>query len=460
MLILVNNRTLTENREKTYLTAGLVATGTTLTLKAVDSFAWAQNDYIIVGEIGAPNAEIVRITGAVASGTTLTVTALKFAHVADEPVYYIDFNQIRYYHAATTDGAKTLLSTQPVMPENIQSRYDDKSQTTGYGFAQFYNSTTGGVSQYSAPIPYAGQSPATLTKMIAKVRQLTDEQTDDFISDDTIKDAINDKQRDIINERLWTFDEIQRSQSSVAYQFAYPQPSEIKTAHTVRIRTLPLANIGQARWEMLHWNTSQTSTTPTHVSIFGGNMQIYPQLENDANTTNLNGAITDTATTIVVDSLGGMQQGDYFRFQIDEEVIYANYFVTASSQFVGCQRGMEGTTAASHADNALVTELDIVATGQKIPVDLESQDDETIVPEPIVLCYGVAADLCQGKLNKQELGDRYQKKYNDGIEGLRNKFTLKMTSQPGRIKDPSEVIFDNGKFLNPNNYPQNVQVPN
>lgn len=460
MLILVNNRILTSDREKTYLTAEVAAGATTLVTRGVNSDAWAQNDWIFVGEIGNPNAEVSRINGAVSNGSNLTVTGLKFAHAVDEPVYYIDFNKIRYYRSTTVDGAKTLLATGEIMPENIQSRYDDTSNTTGYAFAQFYNSITGGLSQYSAPIPYAGQPPDSLSAMISKVRQLTDEQTDDFISDETIKAALNDKQRDIINERLWTFDEITRSQSTVAYKFAYTQPSDIKTIHTVRVRTLPLANIGQARWELLHWNTSQTSTTPTHCSIFGGQMQIYPQIEDDANTTNLNGAITASAATIVVDALGGMQQGDYFRFQIDDEVIYANYFDPDTLSFIGCQRGMEGTDADSHLDNATVTELDVVATGQKIPVDLDEQSDRTIIPEPIVLCYGVSADLCHGKLNKQELGDRYEKKYDTGITSLRDKFTLKMTSQPGRIKSPDEVIFDNGKFLNPNNYPQNVQVPN
>ncbi len=459
MLLLVNNRTLTQNREKTYLTVNVAAAGTTLTVKAVDNTAWADNDWVLVGEIGNPNAEILQINGAVSDGTSLTVDnagsgGARFAHAVDEPVYRLDFNQIQYARATTEDGSKTVLATNEVMPEDFQSRYDDQSNTTGYAFVRFKNSFTGGFSAYSDAIPYGGQTQSSLTRMIEKVRALTDEQNDDFISDAQITDALNDKQRDIINERLWTFDEIVRSASSIQYQFAYEQDTEIKTLHTVRFRTLPLANIGQARWEMLHWNTSQTSTTPTHVSIFGGKMQIYPQPEDSAGASQLNGAISSSATSITVDDGGEFERGDYFRFQIDSEIIYATY--EASDVFSGCLRGQEGTTAASHLDNAVVTELDIVSTGQKAPVDLVQQNDETIIPEPITLCYGVAGDLCHGKLNKMELGDRWDKKYEEGIKSLRDKFTLKMTSQPGRIKDPSEVIFDNGKFLNPNNYPQNV----
>lgn len=460
MLILVNNRILTGDREKTYLTANADAGATTIVTRGVDSFAWAENDWVIVGEIGNPNSEICRISGAVTNGPNLTVTALKFSHSADEPVYYVDFNKIRYYRSATTDGAKTLLATVDVMPENIQSRYDDQANLTGYAFAQFYNSLTGGLSQFSAPIPYEGQPADSLSSMIQKVRQLTDEQTDDFITDETIRLALNDKQRDVINERLWTFDEIVRSASSVEYQFAYDQDALIKTLHTVRFRTLPLANISQARWEMLHWNTSQTSTTPTHVSIFSGKMQIYPQPEDSANSSTLSAGISDSDVDIPVVDAGGFQRGDYYRFKIDDEIIYSTYNDPTTNIFSGCMRGQEDTEPAAHLIGATVTELDIVSTGQKVPIDLESQSDRTIIPEPIVLCYGVAADLCHGKLNKMELGDRYEKRYEEGITGLRDKFTLKMSSQPGRIKNPDEVIFDNGKFLNPNNYPQNVRVPN
>lgn len=463
MLILVNNRTLTENREKTYLTANIAAAATTLTVRAVDNNSWADNDWIIVGEIGTPNAEILQLNGAVSDGTSLVVDnagsgGARFAHAVDEPVYRIDFNQVEYSRSTTIGGSKTVLSTGEVKPEDFQSYYDDQANSTGFGYVRFKNSFTGGFSAYSDDIPYAGQPQSALSSMIKKVRALCDEQSDSFISDEEITDGLNDKQRDIINERLWTFDEMERSTSSVQYQFAYAVDSEIKTLHTVRFRTLPLANIGQARWEMLHWNTEQTSDTPTHVAIFTEEMKIYPQPSSSANADALNGSITASATSITVDDASGFQRGDFYRFQIDSEIIYST-FATTANVFTGCLRGQEGTTAATHSDDAVVTELDIVSTGQAVPVDLVNQSDTTIVPEPIVLCYGVAADLCHGKLNKDALGDRYDAKFKDGIEGLRNKFTLKMTSQPSRVKDPSEVIFDNGKFLNPNNYPQNVIAP-
>lgn len=464
MLFLVKNRILTTNRPFTYLTASAAVAGTTLTVKAVDTNAWADNDWVIVGEIGTQNAEIMQINGAVSDGTSLTVDnagsgGLRFAHSVDEPVYRIDYNKFKVYRSTTVDGAKTALTTKELQPDFYESGYEDSSNTTGYGFVTFVNSQTSAESPYSDAIPYTGQSQRSLAKMITKVRSLIDEQTDEFITDNEITDAINDKQRDILNERLWTFNEAEYSMPAIAYQFDYTKPSALKTLHTARFSTWPLRNISQARWEMLHWNTNQNTTNPTHVAVFEGKARIYPTPQASSETTTLDGDITASDTTITVADVDGFLIGDYYRFTIDSEIIYATYADEDNLQFTGCLRGREGTTAAAHSSGATVTQNDIVFTGQLEPVDLDALNDETIVPEALVICYGVATDFCMGKLNKATLGDRYELKFKDGIESLRGKYTLKMTSQYGRVRDPKEVISDNGRIENPNDFPQNVIAP-
>ena len=78
MLFLSRNEELIKNREKTYLTAAVAVAGTTLTVRAVDAgggttTVWANNDYIILGEIGAKNAELLQVNGAVSDGTSITI---------------------------------------------------------------------------------------------------------------------------------------------------------------------------------------------------------------------------------------------------------------------------------------------------------------------------------------------------------------------------------------------------
>lgn len=463
MLFLVNNRILTQNKERTLLTVPFAAATTTITVKAVDNNTWADNDWLIIGEIGTPTAEVMQINGAVSDGTSLTIDnagsgGTRFAHGVDEPVYRIDYNRVKFDYATTESGSKSTLATIDLQPENFETRYEDTAHTTGFGFASFVNSFSAATSPYSDGIPYTGQSPRSLAMMMSKIRGLVDEYQTDFLSDQQIVDSINDKQRDILNERLWTFNEIERSASSVAYVFANDISSDIKTLHTLRFRTIPLALISEARWEMLHWNTNQSSSWPMACAVWNNQYKIYPTPAESAYTTNLNGAINDAVTTITVDNTSGMRIGDWYRFIIDSEVIYANNGST-QTQFTGCLRGQEGTTAASHLDDALVTERDMVMDGQAQAVDLVQLNDLTVVPESIVVCYGAAADLCNGRLNKPTLGDRYEVKYKAGMADLGNRFSIKMTSQPNRVKDPSEVIMDDGVWRNPNDFPYNVQAP-
>ena len=460
MLFLVNNRLLVEDREKTYLTAGVKSTATALTVRGIDTNAWADNDWVIVGEIGTSNAEILQVNDAsLADGTTLTIDnagsgGCRYAHAPGEPVYRIDYNQVRFFHASTATGSQSTLTTIEIQPDDEYTRYEDTTQSTGFGFVKFYNSQTTALSPSSDAIPYAGQGAKSLSKMIEKVRTLADEEDESYLSDEQITMAINDKQRDILGERMWSFNEVERSQSAVANQFKYDIDTDIKTLHSIRFDTQPLVSMSQQDWESHHWDTDTSTTTPSHVAIFDRDIKIHPRPSASAASTTLNGAITASDTTITVASTSSFKRGDFYRFIINSEVIYATN--STSTTFTGCLRAQEGTTAASHSDSDTVTERDIVYTGQLYPTDLDSQSDETVIPEPLVLCYGATADLCLGRLNKPQIGDRFEAKYQAGLQNLRKRYSVKLRGQFGRIRDRMEVPSGRDKFYNPNDYPQNV----
>jgi hypothetical protein len=65
--------------------------------------------------------------------------------------------------------------------------------------------------------------------------------------------------------------------------------------------------------------------------------------------TQLNGAISNSATTVVVDSTTGFPAAGVIA--IDAELI--SYTSKTGTDFLGCTRGYSGTTAASHLNNAL-----------------------------------------------------------------------------------------------------------
>ena len=77
----------------------------------------------------------------------------------------------------------------------------------------------------------------------------------------------------------------------------------------------------------------------------------------------LNGAISNSATTVVVDSTSGFPAAG--TIAIDSELI--TYSGKTGTDFTGCVRGASGTTAAAHADNALTYDAsDYSGWGQSI----------------------------------------------------------------------------------------------
>ena len=461
MLFLVRNDLLVQDRERTYLTAAADSGDTDLTVRAIDTNAWADDDWVIVGEIGSSNAEILQVNDAsLTDGTTLTIDnagsgGCRFDHAVGEPVYRIDYNQIKFYRATTESGSKTLLATKEIQPDDLETRYDDTSNTTGFGFVRFYNSTTAIYSPYSDAIPYTGRAHNTLAGMITRIRKnLLESEIDNYVEDTEIADTINEIQRDIINEWLWSFNQVTRSQSRVADQFAYDVDSDIKTVHSVRVDTQPIRMMSQTQWERFHWDTDTSSDTQSHATVWNNELHLYPRPASAAASTTLDGNISAAATTITVDSTTSFERGDYFRFQINDEVIYATG--STATTFTGCLRGQEGTTATTHTDGDTVTELDIVVTGQKVASNLENQNDTTVVPEPKVIIDGATAHLAHTKLRDSALGDRYDLKYQAGFKNLKDRYGMTYTGQFGRVKDKREVPRI-GVFRNPNEVPENVQ---
>lgn len=459
MLFLSRNVELIKNREKTYLTAAVAVAGTTLTVKAVDTNAWADNDWIIVGEIGSKNAEILQVNGAVSDGTSLTIDnagsgGARFAHAIDEPVYRIDYNQIEFSRATTKTGSKSVLTTVELQVDDLETRYEDTTNTTGYGFVRFKNSTTGAFSAYSDAIPYTGYTPKSLGRMMRMVRRHLDEPDVQFITDEDITEEINEKQRDVSHERLWPFYEDIYSDSTVAYQSDYDVNADIVVGkpHTIVCRSEPLAKIDQARKDILQWDTATTGE-PTHFNIWNNKIKLWPTPNDAAQTTTLDGAVSSTtATSITVASTSGFSPSG--RIIIDSEVI--SYTNISSTAFRGCVRGEEDTTAATHTTGTTVTERDIIYPGHREPEELVDIQDETLIPDPLVLVYGTAMELAIGKLKDETLHDRLKLKYDEGVKKLRDKFGQKGTFSFFKIKDKNEVVSDSGRFRNPQDFPTNL----
>ena len=468
MLFKAFNRALTQDREKTYLAASISAATTDLTVVGVDTNSWADNDYIIIGEIGSPTTEIMQVNGAVTDGTALTIDrsgsagGTRFAHATGEPIYRIDFNRVEFSRS-TTDSVSgaSVLTTIEIQPDDEYTRYEDTANSTGYGFVRFNNQTSGLFSSYSDGVNYAatGESssydPRTLWRLRKRVRILLDEdRPNSKLTDDAIRDAINDKQRDIAHQRLWSFFEAERSFSAIANQFAYTLPSTVQKTYNVTFDTQPLNYHNYDQWKLLHWNSNSSTATPSHYSIWNRQLLMYPRPSTAAASTTLGANISSaTATTVTVAATSGFNRGDFYRFIVNSEVIYAT--AATSTTFTGCLRGQEGTTATTHTSGDSVTERDIVYTAHVEPTDLHDTQDRTPIPESDVLAYGAAIDLAP-LVEKSELIGAFERKYTTKLTELESKFSVKQTSKFTRVKETSEKPLDDMGALNPNLFPRSI----
>lgn len=463
MLVRIKNETLIDKRETTYLTASVAAAGTTLTVQDSSNFV-VDNEYYLLGAIGSETSEIVQNNASTSVGTSITVDAIKFAHPINTPLYRLDYNQFRLAHSTTTstsDIDNANVTTAALQFDDTYTRYQDNTYTTGYFFVRFYNSQTTTFSDYSAPIPVAGHSQLSMWEIARRVYKhlgmlIGDDMDESQIKLAEVRRAINDKQRDIVHDRLWTFAEGERSFSAVANQFRYvPDSTIVGIINTVISDSKPLKYMDRQTWEMVHIDTDNTSSYATHFSIWNNEIHLYPKLSTAASSTTLGAAITTaTATSITVASNSGFRSiGGFYRMIIDSEVIYATG--TTSTTFTGCLRGMEGTTATTHSNGATVTERDIVYTFQVEPTDMVEITDTTIVPEPDVLAKGVAADFARGALQNNAMADRLEKLYEQDYAKLVRKYSKKVKTTFNAVKDIENTV-DSRNLLNPNDYPQNL----
>ncbi len=155
--ILVSNLGLLDGQIKSRLIADSTAGSSTITVANIAGFT-AGNYYLLFGNFGDSNAEIVKIHASTApTGFTITLAAATaFDHYSDTPITVLDYNQIEYSRATTLAGSKSVLVTQVINANLKESVYKDLTNTTGYAFARFKNAGSSAFSAYSTGVPYTG----------------------------------------------------------------------------------------------------------------------------------------------------------------------------------------------------------------------------------------------------------------------------------------------------------------
>lgn len=172
MIILQSdNRSLVTNSKYTYLTTNYVLGVNTMTvLNATDS-DFAVNAFVLLGNIGTEEAEIMQISTVNATTGVITFTGNTiFAHAESTRVSVLPYNKVRFFWSASNvfsfGTATPLTSYLPIQVSDWFTNYGDGSNSTGFGFYVFYNSQTLIASQPSNPIPYTGYDRGTVEDLL------------------------------------------------------------------------------------------------------------------------------------------------------------------------------------------------------------------------------------------------------------------------------------------------------
>lgn len=159
ILLEADNRTLVQAAKYTYTVSNLSSGVSSFSVLNSTDTSFAANAFILLGNFGAEDAEIVQIsTVNNNTGAITTASATLFAHSESTRVTVLPYNQINFYRTTTTtfSSSSSLSGTVALQPSDWFTTYGDEVNSTGYGWYRFYNSATAVWSQNSNAIPYTG----------------------------------------------------------------------------------------------------------------------------------------------------------------------------------------------------------------------------------------------------------------------------------------------------------------
>lgn len=216
------------------------------------------------------------------------------------------------------------------------------------------------------------------------------------------------------------------TQSTVQYQADYDPPDDyltIKQIEYIRGNTVYPVFIADLK-EFFTGIVRVSNTAPNDMSFWDGQIRLGNRLSNGASSTTLGGNISASATTITVADSSGLPRVG--RVIIGSEVI--GYYDNSSNTLSACQRGLEGTTAATHTLGDTVTHRDLWVYYNKKDATLSSDTDTPNIPNQFhsALAYYAAA-LGRRKSKDHDLADKYDAQYEKSVaHGLEwVKFKLK-----------------------------------
>jgi len=202
MKISINNPA-TDNLEMSYLAAAYQPAVTAIKIRNNEKFVNGRK--IMIGFPGFERTEVVTINGAVTAGQNLTITATKFAHDADDPVFALKWDQMKLYRSTTgIEGSYTQLgSTFDIDFDNksLLTIYDDTAGLTSYYYkASYWDSVASLESDLTDPIAGSGYPIESVGRLINDFFESVNDTTQQNMSVNEAIAVLNEVNSDLITQ--------------------------------------------------------------------------------------------------------------------------------------------------------------------------------------------------------------------------------------------------------------------
>lgn len=196
-----DNTILTSEKKSTYLASDVASAGISLTVQSIVGMS-GTGHILLIGEIGQEKTEIIQSSnGTAPTGTTVALqTACSFDHPQDTKIYILDYDQFAISRSTGISSQKSTLTTAGLQVDQLNSIYNDSTNTTGYGFVEFKNSISGAFSSASDPIPYAGYADNSVYMIKKRALDSVGEKIDtELITDEFLNECLAEARREYHN---------------------------------------------------------------------------------------------------------------------------------------------------------------------------------------------------------------------------------------------------------------------
>ena len=247
------------------------------------------------------------------------------------------------------------------------------------------------------------------------------------------QNAVNESVRYINQKEFqYPFNHSTKTETLVPGTVRYTIPTTAKTVNYNTFRLVKDSDLGSSGGRL-------------YIIQYNDYINSYITQEDEITTTNLDGSLTDSATTITVNSTTGFDSAGTI-FIGNEQITYTG---TSSTTFTGATRGANDTTASAHSDDTQVAQFESGGVPQYVartpdnnfllypfptkgfslkydffsfPTDMSASTDTTTIPDRFaaVIIDGATAFVYQYRGETAQ----YQLNFQRFEQGIKNMQTL------------------------------------